>query len=67
MKLLISMTAITVNHFCAHFVKEISVTKCGSDKELIPAFYPYEINQHSDSMLKSLPKDALSKLRNTAL
>ena len=34
---------ITVNNVFAHFVKEISVTKYGSDKELIPTFFPYEI------------------------
>ena len=31
---------ITVNNFFAHFVKEISITKYGSDKELIPIFSP---------------------------
>ena len=34
---------ITVNNVFAHFVKEISVTKYESDKELIPTFSPYEI------------------------
>ena len=33
----------TVNNFFAHFIKEISVTKSGSDKELIPTFSLYEI------------------------
>ena len=32
----------TVNTFFAYFVKEISVTKYGSDAELIPTFSPYE-------------------------
>ena len=31
---------ITVNNFFTHLVKEISVTKYGSDKELIPTFSP---------------------------
>ena len=34
---------ITVNIFFAHFVKEVSVTKYGSDKKLTPTFFPYEI------------------------
>ena len=34
-----------VNNFFAHFVKEISITKYGSDKELIPTFSPYETYQ----------------------
>ena len=54
---------ITVNNFFTHLVKEISVTKYGSDKELIPTFFPYEIYQYSDDMLKHLPKDALKKLK----
>ena len=53
---------ITVNHFFAHLLKEMSVTKYGSDKELIPTFCHYEIYQYSDGMLKHLPKDALKKL-----
>ena len=42
---------ITVNNFFAHLVKEISITKYGSNKELIPPFLPYEVYQYSDSML----------------
>ena len=52
---------ITVNNFFAHFVKEISITKYGSDKELIPTFSPCQICQYSDGMLKHLPKDVLKK------
>ena len=54
---------ITVNNFFTHLVKEISITKYGSDKELIPTFSPYEIYQYSDAMLKHLPKDAFKKLK----
>ena len=50
---------IPVNNFFAHFVKEISITKCGSDKELIPTFSPYETYQYVASMLKHLPEKAL--------
>ena len=58
---------ITVNNFFAHLIKEISIAKCGSDKELILTISPYEIYQYSDSMLKYLPKDALKKLEKTLL
>ena len=34
---------ITVNNFFAHWVKEISVTKYGSDKKLPPKFSPWEV------------------------
>ena len=54
-----------MNNFFAHFVKEISVTIYGNDKQLITTFLPYEIYQYSDSMLKHLPKDALKKVEKT--
>ena len=57
---------ITANFSC-HLIKEISITKYGSAKELIPTFSRYEIYQYSDGMLKYLPKDALKKLENTML
>ena len=47
---------ITVNKFFPHLIKEISITKYGSDKELIPTFSPYEIYQYSDTMLKHCVK-----------
>ena len=56
---------ITVNNFFAHFVKEVNVTKYGSDKELIPTFSPCEIHQYSDAMLKHLAKDALKTIEKT--
>ena len=53
---------ITVNNFFAHLIKEINITKYGSDKELTPTFSLYEIYQYFDSMLKLLPADSLKKL-----
>ena len=38
---------ITVNNFFARFVKEISISKYGSNKELIPTFSPYETYQYA--------------------
>ena len=58
---------ITVNNFFAHLIKEISITKCGSDKESILIFSPYEIYQYSDAMMKHLPKDSLKELEKTML
>ena len=58
---------ITVNNFLAHFVKDVSFTNSGSDKELIPTFSPYEIYQYSDAMLKHLPNDALRTVEKTQL
>lgn len=59
---------ITVNNFCAHLVKEISLTRYGHDKQLISTFSPYEIYQYSESMPKHLPKNSLKKNReNTPL
>ena len=58
---------ITVNNFFAYWVKEVSITKYGSDKELPPTFSPYEVYQYADSMLKHLPKDALKTIEKTHL
>ena len=46
---------ITVNNF----IKVISVTRYGNDKQLMLSFSPYEIYQYSDAMLKHLPKNSL--------
>ena len=58
---------IIVNSFFAHLIKEISRTKYENDKQLIPTFSPYEIYQHSDSMLKNLPEKLLKKKTKTML
>ena len=52
---------IRVNNFFAHFVKKISITMYGSDKELIPTFSPYEIYQYSGTILKHLPSKNTKK------
>ena len=58
---------ITVNNFFAHLGKDISVTKYGSNKELILTFLPYELYQYSDSMLRHLAKDSLAKIEKPLL
>ena len=58
---------ITVNNFFAHRVKEVSITKYESYKELPSTFTPWEIYQSSDAMLKHLPADSLKTLQNHLL
>ena len=58
---------ITVNNFFAHWVKEISITKYGSNKELPPTFSPWEIYQYSDAMLKNLAAEDLKTIQKTFL
>ena len=58
---------ITVNNFFAHWVKEISITKHGSGRELPPTFTPWEIYQYSDAMLKHLPKASLKTIQKHLL
>ena len=53
---------ITINIFFAQWVKEVSKTKYGSDKELPPTFSPWEVYQYSDQMLKHLPADDLKSI-----
>ena len=58
---------ITVNNFCAHWVKEVSITKYGSDEELPLTFSPCKVYQYSDKMLKHLPEDNLKSIQKTFL
>ena len=58
---------ITVNNCFGHLVKEISVTKYASNKELISTILHYEVYQYSDGMVKHLPKDGLEKIEKTLL
>ena len=58
---------ITVNNFFAHWIKETSVTKYGSDKKLPPTFTPWKIYQYSHNMLKHLPSAALKTIAKTLL
>ena len=58
---------ITVNNFFAHWIKEISITKYGTNKELTPTTTPQEIYQYSDAMLKHLPAKSLKVIENDLL
>ena len=46
---------ITVNNFFMHWIKEISITKYVTNKELTPTTTTQEIYQHSDAILEHLP------------
>ena len=58
---------IIVNNFFAHWIKEISVTKYGTNKELTPTTVPQEIYQYFDAMLKHLPAKSLKVIENDLL
>ena len=57
----------TLNNFFAHWIKETSITKYGTNIELIPTSTPQEIYQYSDSKLKHLPPDSLAVIQNDLL
>ena len=63
----IDATMAPVNNFFAHWVKEIDITKYGTNKQLIPTSTPREIYQYSDAMLKYLSEKDLKKLRKHVL
>ena len=56
---------LTVNNLLCNLVKEISVTKCRSDKDLIPTSSLCKVYQYSDSMLNHFPKETLAKIEKT--
>ena len=58
---------ITVNNFFGHWIKEISITKYGANKELTPTTTSQEIYQYSDAMLKHLPAKSIKVIENELL
>ena len=58
---------ITVNDFFAHWVKERSIAKYGSNNGLAPTFPPWEVYQYSDQLLKHQPTNALKTIQKTHL
>ena len=58
---------IPVNDVFAHWVKEIDITKYGSNKSPIPTKTPQEIYKCSEFMLKHLPKDTLKMIQSNLL
>ena len=57
----------TVNNFFAHWIREINITKYGTNKCLVPTTTPKEIYRYSDSMLKHLPKHTLKMIEKNLL
>ena len=47
---------LLLNSYFAHWIKEIDVTKYGTNKSLIQTTTPKELYRFSDAMLKDLPK-----------
>ena len=60
----IEANMITVNNFFAHWIKEITKTKYGRNKQLIPTSALQEIYQYSDAVLKHLPEKSLKKIND---
>ena len=56
-----------VNNFFAHWIREIDITKHGTNKTVIPTTTPREIYRYSNSMLKHLPKNALKMIEKDFL
>ena len=55
------------NNFFAHWIKEINITKYGTNKSLIPTTTPQEVYRYSDAMLKHLPKNVLKMIQKDLL
>ena len=58
---------ITVTNFFGHWIKEISITKYGTNKELTPTTTSQEIYQYSDAMLKHLLAKSIKVIENELL
>ena len=63
----IATTAITVNNFFAHWIKEIDIKRLGDDTPILPTNNTVEIYRYSDAILKHLPADALGVIENDLL
>ena len=63
----IAATAITVNNFFAHWIKEIDIKRLGDDTPILPTTNTVEIYKYSDAILKHIPKDALGVVQNDLL
>ena len=55
-----------VNSFFAHWIKEIDITKYGTDKSLIQTTTPLEVYKYSDAMLKHLSKNVRKMIQEVA-
>ena len=58
---------ITVNNFCAHWIKEIDIKRLGDDIPILPTTNTIPIYRYSDRLLKHMPKDSLAIIENNLL
>ena len=56
-----------VNNLFAHWIREIDITKYGTNKSLTPTTTPKEEYRYSNSMLKHLPKNSLKMIKKDLL
>ena len=63
----IALSAVTVNNFFAHWIKEIDIKRLGDDTPILPTSNTVEIYKYSDAILKHLPKNALEVIENDLL
>ena len=57
----------TVTNFFAHWIKEIDITKYGTNNSFLPTTTLQEIYKFSKSILKHLPKNAFKMIQNDFL
>ena len=58
---------IPVNNFFAHWVKDVTVKRCGDDIAVLPINTTLDIYRYSESMLKHLPDDVLATFQHELL
>ena len=63
----IATSAVTVNNFFAHWIKEIDIKRLGDHTPILPTSNTVEIYKYSDAILKHLPKNALEVIENDLL
>ena len=58
---------VPVNNLFAHWIKEIDITKCGTNKNLITTTTSQEVYRYSNTMLKHLSKNGLKMIQKDLL
>ena len=60
-------TLMTVNHFFAHWIKEIDIKQYGDEIPILPLINTVDIYKYSDAMLKFKEDDALKTYQHLLL
>ena len=63
----IDTTMIPVNNFFAHWIKDVTVKRYGDGIAVLPINLTLDTYRYSESMLKHMPKDALSTFQKELL